>query len=116
MLNLSKWFATSIIFGIILVSFVLWNRLFRTRLPRDLIALESPNLFSYFILCLAITFSLCFLYNLLYALKILPLEKSWILDQATKIEEKLSSIFVIEKIKKFFVSLLKAAEDGPTHL
>src|ERR1700761_3622175 len=115
MLNLSKWFTTSIIFGIIFVSFILWNRLLRIRLPRDLIPLESPNLFSYFILCLAITFSVCFLYSFLYAFKILPREKSWILDQAIRIEEKLSSILIIGKIKKFFVNLLKAVEDGPTH-
>ena len=78
----------SIFFTILLVSFILWNRVLRNRLPRELY--PQSNLSFYIILMvLSLLFFLClFMYYLMKILKILPRTENKIMLFFTKRLEK----------------------------
>ncbi len=80
----------SFIFGILIILFILWNRLIRVRLPKEIIAVSKINLIHYIIGGLTILFLILVIYNILLYFKYLPRESSKINKLINYILEYLS--------------------------
>jgi hypothetical protein len=106
---INNWTYVSIFFGIFYISFILWNRLIRVRLPRELLITNHYDLTFLIILILTVLFGLLFIYYFLNLIKYLPREPGKIIKRVLMIEEKIKDY----NFYKFIQQIIKAFMDGP---
>jgi hypothetical protein len=109
---INNWTFISLLFGILYISFIIWNRLIRVRLPKELIFINEYDLTFFIILFLTILFGILFIYYILNLIKYLPKEPGIIIRKIMKIEEKLKKY----KIYVIMEQIIKAFIEGPLYL
>ena len=108
----NKWAHVSFFFGIFFISFILWNRLIRVRLPRELFITNEYDLIFFIVLLFATLFGLLFLYYFLNLIKYLPKEPGKIIKRVLIVEEKIKNY----NFYKFIQQILEAFMDGPINV
>lgn len=103
----------SFIFTLILVTFIIWNRLIRERLPRKVDYHETYNCYDKIIIIIFCLYLSLFVYYLLTCLKVLPRPQS-------KIKAFLIQNFIILEKKVFIQKILEFNKniiiDGPANV
>jgi hypothetical protein len=106
---ISNWTFISILFGISYISFIIWNRLIRVRLPKELLFTNEYDLTFFIIFSLTIIFGILFIYYLLNLIKYLPREPGSIIKKLIIMEERANKY----QIYKYVQQIKKAFIDGP---
>ena len=100
----------SFISGILIILFIIWNRLLRVRLPKELIPVEDINFQLCIVLSLTIVFLTLFIYYLLLLLQYLPRQHSRILTMMNNI---LENLFQYGWFKRIYKILTEDIPNGP---
>jgi len=108
----NKWAHVSFFFGIFFISFILWNRLIRVRLPRELFITNEYDLIFFIVLLFATLFGLLFLYYFLNLIKYLPKEPGKIIKRVLIVEEKIKNY----NFYKFIITFSLSFINGPLNL
>jgi hypothetical protein len=109
---ITNWTFISILFGISYISFILWNRLIRVRLPKELFITNEYDLTFFIVFLLTVIFGILFIYYLLNLIKYLPREPGRIIKKLIIMEERVNKyqIYIfVQQVKKAFM-------EGPLYL
>jgi hypothetical protein len=109
---ISNWTFISILFGISYISFIIWNRLIRVRLPKELFITNEYDLTFFIVFLLTVIFGILFIYYLLNLIKYLPREPGRIIKKLIIMEERVNKY----QIYKFVQQVKKAFMEGPLYL
>jgi len=106
---ISNWTYISIFFGFSYISFILWNRLIRVRLPKELFMTNEYDLTFFIILILTILFGILFIYNFLKLIQYIPREPGRVIKKLIILEERVNKY----QLYKFIQQVIKAFMEGP---
>jgi hypothetical protein len=109
---ISNWTFISILFGISYISFIIWNRLIRVRLPKELFITNEYDLTFFIVFLLTVIFGILFIYYLLKLIKYLPREPGRIIKKFIIMEERVNKYqiyIIVQQVKKAFM-------EGPLYL
>jgi len=109
---ISNWTYASFLFGFSYISFVIWNRLIRVRLPKELFMTNEYDLTFFIILILTILFGILFIYNFLKLIQYIPREPGRVIKKLNNLTQKLEPLTIYQFIRNLYFSFI----EGPSNL
>jgi hypothetical protein len=111
MQTISNWTYISFFFGFIYIGFIIWNRLIRVRLPRELLITNHYDLTFFIVFSLTLLFGILLVYYFLHLIKYLPKEPGRIIRKLNSMAQKLEPFTIYQFIKNLYLSFI----DGPSN-
>jgi TRAP-type C4-dicarboxylate transport system permease small subunit len=96
MQTISNWTYASFFFGLLTISFIIWNRLIRVRLPRELFIANEYDFTFFIVFSLTIIFGIIFLYYFLNLIKYLPRNPGRIIKFLNSMVQKLEHFMIYQ--------------------
>jgi hypothetical protein len=111
MQTISNWTYASFFFGLLTISFIIWNRLIRVRLPRELFIANEYDFTFFIVFSLTIIFGIIFLYYFLNLIKYLPRNPGRIIKFLNSMVQKLEHFMIYQFLIKLYFSFIEGPQN-----